>query len=67
MEVRGVGALGEVRAEQYLQAQGYEILGRNYRCPGAEIDLIARGSAPTYTLSERLQKLAENWLTWRKF
>ena len=42
MEVRGVGALGEVRAEQYLQAQGYEILGRNYRCPGAEIDLIAR-------------------------
>ncbi|MBQ7103413.1 MAG: D-alanyl-D-alanine carboxypeptidase, partial [Anaerotignum sp.] len=32
-----------------------------------EIDLIARGSAPTYTLSERLQKLAENWLTWRKF
>ncbi len=35
------GALGEVRAEQYLQAQGYEILARNVVAPGAEIDLIA--------------------------
>lgn len=33
----------------------------------AEIDLFARGSAPAYTLSERLHRLAENWLTWRKF
>ena len=32
-----------------------------------EIDLIARGYAPTYTLSERLHRLAENWLAWRKF
>ena len=32
-----------------------------------EIDLFARGSAPAYTLSERLHRLAENWLTWRKF
>jgi len=39
---RGVGALGEVRAEQILAAQGYDVLARNYRCPGAEIDLIAR-------------------------
>lgn len=39
---RGVGALGEVRAEQILAAQGCDILARNYRCPGAEIDLIAR-------------------------
>lgn len=35
------GALGEVRAEQELTARGYRILARNYRAPGAEIDLIA--------------------------
>ena len=36
------GALGELRAEQHLAAQGFEILAHNYRIPGAEIDLIAR-------------------------
>jgi len=36
------GTLGEVRAEQHLTAQGFEILAHNYRIPGAEIDLIAR-------------------------
>ena len=36
------GTLGEVRAEQHLSAQGFSILARNYRIPGAEIDLIAR-------------------------
>jgi len=36
------GALGEIRAEQHLSAQGFVILARNYRIPGAEIDLIAR-------------------------
>ncbi len=35
------GALGEIRAEQELTARGYRILARNYRVPGAEIDLIA--------------------------
>ncbi|MBR5288633.1 MAG: YraN family protein [Clostridia bacterium] len=35
------GTLGEVRAEQHFIAQGFEILARNYRIPGAEIDLIA--------------------------
>ena len=32
-----------------------------------EIDLLAKASAPTFTLAERLQRLAENWLFWRKF
>ncbi len=40
--VSGVsGTLGEVRAEQHLTAQGFEILAHNYRISGAEIDLIA--------------------------
>lgn len=33
----------------------------------AEIDLVAMERADTFTLLERLQRLAENWLTWRKF
>lgn len=33
--------LGEVRAEQLLIEKGYEILARNAKFPGAEIDLIA--------------------------
>lgn len=33
----------------------------------AEIDLLAKDAAPTFTLAERLQRLAERWLTWRKF
>lgn len=39
------GALGEVRAEQYLTAQGYAILARNAAFPGVEIDLIALDGA----------------------
>ncbi len=33
----------------------------------AEIDLLAEEGASTFTLMERLYRLAENWLTWRKF
>ena len=32
-----------------------------------EIDLLAEETAPAYTLAERLHRLAENWLSWRKF
>ena len=36
------GVLGEVRAEQFLCEKGYEILERNFKAPGAEIDLVVR-------------------------
>ena len=39
------GALGEVRAEQLLSDKGYEILERNFRISGSEIDLIVRDGA----------------------
>lgn len=32
-----------------------------------EIDLLAKKDAPTFALAERLQRLAENWISWRKF
>ena len=36
------GKRGEQIAEKHLLAQGYEILGRNIRTEGGEIDLIAK-------------------------
>jgi putative endonuclease len=39
---RALGAAGEDAAVRYLQAQGYRILERNFRCRFGEIDLIAR-------------------------
>jgi len=36
------GDYGEVAAAGYLEAKGYDILARNYRIWGGEIDIIAR-------------------------
>lgn len=33
----------------------------------AEIDLLAGKDAPPFTLTENLKRLAESWLSWRKF
>lgn len=35
------GILGEERAADYLLGLGFQILERNWKCPGAEIDLVA--------------------------
>jgi putative endonuclease len=39
---RALGKTGEEAAVRYLQAHGYRILERNFRCRFGEIDLIAR-------------------------
>jgi len=39
---RALGQLGEELAVQHLQARGYLILARNYRCAHGEVDIIAR-------------------------
>ena len=45
MNTRDVGVLGERIAGLFLALKGYEIVARNYRFAGREIDLIAtRGS-----------------------
>ncbi len=36
-----LGREGEQRAAEYLQARGFEIVDRNWRCPRGEIDLVA--------------------------
>lgn len=42
MNKRATGAAGEEIAADFLIWKGAEVLGRNYRRPGGEIDLIAR-------------------------
>ena len=37
-----LGAWGEERAGEFLQARGWTILARNFRCPLGEVDIIAR-------------------------
>lgn len=39
---QGLGRWGESLAAERLQADGYEILARNWRCAQGEIDLVAR-------------------------
>lgn len=40
-----LGAWGEGVAAQHLEALGYEIVSRNWRCRHGEIDLIARAGS----------------------
>lgn len=38
---RAVGQRGEETAAQWLTQRGYQILARNWRCPAAELDIVA--------------------------
>ncbi len=40
------GAQKEQQASDWLQAQGFNILEKNYRCKGGEIDIIALSPLP---------------------
>lgn len=39
--MRSLGLRGEEDALAYLKGQGYRIIKRNYKAPGAEVDIIA--------------------------
>lgn len=39
---KGTGELGEEVAVNFLAARHYQIVERNYRCKGGEVDIIAR-------------------------
>ncbi len=39
---RALGAAGEDFAAAHLAQQGYQILARNIRCAGVELDIVAR-------------------------
>lgn len=37
-----LGRYGEQAAADFLEAQGYELLDRNWRCSAGELDIVAR-------------------------
>jgi putative endonuclease len=37
-----IGREGEGIARQYLRERGFELLHQNYRCEGAEVDIVAK-------------------------
>jgi putative endonuclease len=42
MKRRETGMMGENLACEFLGKNGYEIIERNFRCPGGEVDIVAR-------------------------
>lgn len=50
------GADAEARAASYLEALGREIVRRNYRIPGGEIDLVSREPGGTLVFTEVRQR-----------
>jgi len=51
-----VGAHGEELAVAYLTRNGYEILARNYRCKGGEVDIIARDAKTVVFVEVKTRK-----------
>jgi len=54
------GKIGEAMAAAYLEAAGYRIVERNYRCPLGEIDLIAL-EGDTLVFVEVKSRRSENY------
>lgn len=54
-----VGRRGEDRALEHLQAQGLELMGRNYRCKAGEIDLVMRDGEVLVLVEVRLRSRAD--------
>ena len=44
-ERQKLGRWGESVAATYLEAQGYQIVARNWRCHDGEVDLVAKAGA----------------------
>lgn len=57
------GADAEARAEAHLRALGREVLARNYRIPGGEIDVVTREPDGTLVFTEVRQRRAATFGT----
>lgn len=51
-----LGNEGERATANYLQARGYHILERNFRCRGGEVDLIALDGATLVFIEVKLRR-----------
>ena len=45
MNTTSIGRIGEDITAKYLEANGYEVIRRNFRASGGEIDIIAKKGA----------------------
>ena len=68
---QGLGRTGERLAAEHLQARGYCILTRNFRCSYGEIDLIAEDGADLVFIEVKTRRgtsygLPEEAVTYRK-
>lgn len=52
------GADAEARAAAYLEGLGREIMQRNYRIPGGEIDIVSRAGGTLFFTEVRQRKTA---------
>jgi putative endonuclease len=60
MNRRELGNLGEEQVARYLRMNGFEILERNYRFSGREIDIIAR-AGEVIVFVEVKKRSQERW------
>jgi len=56
MDTRHRGELGETIAGAFLAIKGYEILEKNYRFAGREVDLVARDGAFVVAVEVKLRR-----------
>ncbi|WP_220194769.1 YraN family protein [Ktedonospora formicarum] len=66
-----LGSLGESLAASRLQARGYYIVERNFRCPYGEIDLVAEEGEDLVFVEVKTRRgtaygLPEEAVDWRK-
>lgn len=62
---RETGALGERIAAEFLEKKGFRLIGRNYRKPWGEIDIIARRGTCTHFVEVKTvsREIGENGVT----
>jgi putative endonuclease len=51
-----IGSVAEQAAASFLQARGYHVLERNFRCRGGEIDLIALDGSTLVFIEVKLRR-----------
>jgi len=56
MKRRDTGILGERVARDFLGRNGYDVLETNYRCPGGEVDIIAKQEDTLVFIEVRTKK-----------
>ncbi|KKS45276.1 hypothetical protein A2567_03195 [Candidatus Azambacteria bacterium RIFOXYD1_FULL_42_11] len=60
-EKQNTGKLGEDIAVKYLESHKYKILGRNYRKPWGEIDIVAQQSDELVFVEVKTQNQKFEW------